>query len=249
MSKGRTKSAKRDKALPSRPRRVDPSTISAPAPASFVHIAHVGINAKGMIETSKDLDPAWQILVQDLQAYGVSHDVVEENVDFVEGFLAGAKLAKTRPTGTETKAVKFDLASDKRMCLTISLNIVCSHSYIQPRKKEGYFERNHPVNRLANPQWISLCYLSAIFMGWVRAYRPASNIPCLLNYTRYEIRHEVMVSGTKGKLYRCLESCAYILNGFGNISAYSLFGLCTCAEIPQYIHLLTHCMVHTEIHK
>jgi len=112
-TKGRTKSARRDKALPSRPRRVDPSTISAPAPASFVHIAHVGINTKGMIETSKDIDPAWQILVQDLQAYGVSHDVVEENVDFVEGFLAGAKLAKTRPTGTETKAVKVDLAPDK----------------------------------------------------------------------------------------------------------------------------------------
>jgi len=77
-----------------------------------------------MIETSKDIDPAWQILVQDLQAYGISHDVVEENVDFVEGFLAGAKLAKTRPTGTETKVVKVDLASDKRMCLTISLYFI-----------------------------------------------------------------------------------------------------------------------------
>src|ERR1700691_4537675 len=97
-TKGRTKPAKKDKALPPRPRRINTSTISAPAPASFVHVAHVGINAKGTIETSKDIDPAWGVLIQDLQEYGVSRDVVVANLDFVEGFLAGAK---TKATGTD----------------------------------------------------------------------------------------------------------------------------------------------------
>jgi len=90
-----------------------------------------------MIETSKDIDPAWQILVQDLQAYGVSHDVVEENVDFVEGFLAGAKLAKTRPTGTETKAVKVDLAPDKRVFFNHLLPFFALfvHNHAAPEKR------------------------------------------------------------------------------------------------------------------
>jgi len=110
-TKGRTKPAKKDKALPPRPRRVNVSAISAPAPASFVHVAHVGINAKGDVETSQDLDPAWGVLLRDLQGYGVSHDVVLENLDFVEGFLAGAK---TRGAVTETNnTIKANPASDK----------------------------------------------------------------------------------------------------------------------------------------
>jgi hypothetical protein len=83
-------------------------------------VAHVGINAKGIIETSKDIDPAWQILIQDLQAHGVSQDVVLENVDFVEGFLAGANLAKSRPAGMESKQAKADSTSAKRMSGSLS---------------------------------------------------------------------------------------------------------------------------------
>jgi hypothetical protein len=61
---------------------------------------------------------------------------------------------------------------------------------MQPRKREGCFERNRPVNRLANPQWRSLCYLSAIFPVFV---------------------------------YRCLELCVYILDGFGNNICIQIF--------------------------
>lgn len=102
---------KKDKALPTRPRRVSVSAISAPAPASFVHVAHVGINAKGTVETSRDIDPAWGVLIRDLQEYGVSQDVVAENLDFVEGFLAGAKTAMIK----DTNALKANPAADKRV--------------------------------------------------------------------------------------------------------------------------------------
>jgi len=109
-TKGRTKPAKKDKPLPSRPRRVNLSSISAPAPGSFVHVGHVGINAKGTVETSKDIDPAWGVLIQDLQEYGVSHDIVVEHLDFVEGFLAGAR---TKATTTGSNIVKALPTSDK----------------------------------------------------------------------------------------------------------------------------------------
>lgn len=44
------------------------------------------------METSKNLDPSWDLLIKDLQGYGISRDVVVENRDFVEGFLAGSKV-------------------------------------------------------------------------------------------------------------------------------------------------------------
>jgi len=74
-----------------RPRRVSTSMISSPQPNSFVHLAHVGVNQEGIIETSKDIDPHWAILVKQLSGYGVTQSICEENLDFIEGFLAGAK--------------------------------------------------------------------------------------------------------------------------------------------------------------
>lgn len=99
-----SKQTKRDKALPLRPGRVDPTTISAPAAASFVHVGHVGFDSKGAVEASKDIDPAWTALLQGLQGYGITQNVVADNIDFVEGFLAGAKVGRTNtdPTSATT---------------------------------------------------------------------------------------------------------------------------------------------------
>lgn len=89
--------------------------ISAPAPASFVHVAHIGINADGNIEASEDMDPAWAMMVQDLQGYGISHDILAENLDFVEGFLKGAKLAKSQVESKATHTIQTDFALDRGM--------------------------------------------------------------------------------------------------------------------------------------
>lgn len=70
---------------------VSPGIISSPAPHSFVHVAHVGISTRGIIESSKNIEPAWSALIADLQGYGVSAAEVKDNKDFVEGFVAGAK--------------------------------------------------------------------------------------------------------------------------------------------------------------
>ncbi|KAJ8596883.1 hypothetical protein M405DRAFT_67728 [Rhizopogon salebrosus TDB-379] len=86
---------------------VSPGIISSPAPHSFVHVAHVGISTRGIIESSKNIEPAWSALIADLQGYGVSAAEVKDNKDFVEGFVAGAKsmteqsaAAQLQPTAT-----------------------------------------------------------------------------------------------------------------------------------------------------
>jgi Wiskott-Aldrich syndrome protein len=121
---------------------VNSSIISSPAPGSFVHLSHVGINAEGIIETSKDIDPAWQILIQDLQTYGVSRDVVADNVDFVEGFLAGANVAKAKAVGS--KVVNADPTSVKRMPLLVRL-ILFAHHMHPASEKRRLFRKKPPI--------------------------------------------------------------------------------------------------------
>ncbi|KAH7928826.1 hypothetical protein BV22DRAFT_1102786 [Leucogyrophana mollusca] len=87
----RSKSTKKEKPPPPRTSPLKPAMISGPAPHSFVHVAHVGITTKGIVESAKNIEPAWSTLIADLQGYGVSPEIVKDNKDFVEGFLAGAK--------------------------------------------------------------------------------------------------------------------------------------------------------------
>ena len=42
--------------------------ISSPAPDSFRHLAHVGVNKDGIFEVSKDIDPSWKEMLTKLQA-------------------------------------------------------------------------------------------------------------------------------------------------------------------------------------
>jgi len=86
-----TKKTSKSMSISSQRGRISTNMISAPTPNSFVHVAHVGINEKGIIETSKDIDPTWTSLINELQGYGITQSICEEQLDFIEGFLAGAK--------------------------------------------------------------------------------------------------------------------------------------------------------------
>jgi len=55
----------------------------------------------GIIESSKNIEPAWSALIADLQGYGVSATEVKDNKDFVEGFLAGAKSMTEQSTAAQ----------------------------------------------------------------------------------------------------------------------------------------------------
>ncbi|KAG5639757.1 hypothetical protein H0H81_000037 [Sphagnurus paluster] len=38
--------------------------VSLPAPNSFVHVAHVGLNKDGVVEASEGIDPSWRALLE-----------------------------------------------------------------------------------------------------------------------------------------------------------------------------------------
>jgi hypothetical protein len=80
---------------------VSPRMISSPAPHSFVHVAHVGISTRGIIESSKNIKPAWSTLMADLQGCGVAPEIVKDDKDFVQGFLAGTKAMTDKPAAAQ----------------------------------------------------------------------------------------------------------------------------------------------------
>ncbi|KAG0706595.1 hypothetical protein DFH29DRAFT_133508 [Suillus ampliporus] len=80
---------------------VSPRIISSPAPHSFVHVAHVGISTRGIIESSNNIEPAWSTLIADLQGCGVAPEIVKDNKNFVEGFLGGAKSKTERSAAVQ----------------------------------------------------------------------------------------------------------------------------------------------------
>ncbi|KAG1732119.1 hypothetical protein EDB19DRAFT_1929228 [Suillus lakei] len=79
----------------------DLGIISSPAPHSFVHVAHVGISTRGIIESSKNIKPAWSTLIADLQGCGVAPEIVKDDKKFVKGFLSGAKAMTDTPAAVQ----------------------------------------------------------------------------------------------------------------------------------------------------
>lgn len=69
--------------------------ISSPAPYSFKHIAHVGINKEGVFEASKDLDGTWKAMLTDLQGHGVCDVEHLRQSNFGEGFWKSLEAIRT----------------------------------------------------------------------------------------------------------------------------------------------------------
>jgi len=84
---------------------IDKSLISAPTPGSFVHVAHVGYEVeKGF--TSSGVDPSWLAFLGDLQKHGISEDVIEENMDFIQSFVRDAQKNEAPTTGNSPRGSK-----------------------------------------------------------------------------------------------------------------------------------------------
>jgi len=76
--------------------------ISSPAPDSFRHVAHVGLNQDGIFEASQDLDASWKEMLTKLQGHGVSEAIIVRHQDFVDGFWEGVGAVKrTESSNTE----------------------------------------------------------------------------------------------------------------------------------------------------
>lgn len=92
------------------PKRLSPAMVSPPAAGTFVHVSHVGFNFKGEVETSRNVEPGWTMMLEELQGYGVTRSVGNEDKNFVDGFITGVKATPpppvpagdTKPYGTST---------------------------------------------------------------------------------------------------------------------------------------------------
>jgi Wiskott-Aldrich syndrome protein len=66
------------------------SVVSSPTPSSFKHVAHIGFNqTSGVIETSKNLDLAFQDILAELRKQTgceVTENVALEQLDSLQGF-------------------------------------------------------------------------------------------------------------------------------------------------------------------
>ena len=89
------------------------SIISSPAPDSFRHVAHVGVNANGVFEASKSLDTSWKEMLSQLQGHGVSEAVVIKHHDFVDGFWKGVETIQRIES---SKTERFDGESLSYRC-------------------------------------------------------------------------------------------------------------------------------------
>ncbi|KAN0094555.1 hypothetical protein V8E55_002842 [Tylopilus felleus] len=102
----RSNSAKKDtehaKMPSSRTKPVKTNLISSPAPHSFVHVSHVGVNTRGIIESSKNIEPAWGALIADLQGYGISPEVVGHNLGFIKELVTGVPAESPSPSSPES---------------------------------------------------------------------------------------------------------------------------------------------------
>lgn len=88
------KKSPRPKNSKSKPISISRSMISSPAPESFRHVAHVGVNQDGVFEASKDLDTSWKDMLTKLQGHGVSEAIIIKHGDFVDGFWTGVEAIK-----------------------------------------------------------------------------------------------------------------------------------------------------------
>jgi len=93
---GKTNLATRSKSLR--------SMISSPAPLSFRHVAHVGVNKDGVFEASKGLEGAWTDMLRDLQGHGVSEAMLRQS-NFGDGFWKGVDAIRV---GDDSDADKFE---------------------------------------------------------------------------------------------------------------------------------------------
>ncbi|KAF7795211.1 hypothetical protein EIP86_006361 [Pleurotus ostreatoroseus] len=73
------------------PKRLSPSMVSLPAPGTFVHVAHVGFDSDGRLETSQGISSEWTSLLEKLEEHGVPRRVVEKDHDFASGLMTDIK--------------------------------------------------------------------------------------------------------------------------------------------------------------
>jgi hypothetical protein len=126
-------------------RPIDSSMISSPVPNSFRHVAHMGVDEKGYVNSSWNVAPEWTKLLHKLEGYGVDAEMVEENLEFVKGFLAGAEAMRgSASSGSEDSHISYVQEPSKHTFL----HLTCGR-YIDPLQVEsaGRTKRQQELQR------------------------------------------------------------------------------------------------------
>ena len=95
------------------------------SPKAFVHVSHVGINEKGVVEASKGLDPVWATLVGKLKGYSVAqHSIIQDDRDFGGKSLEGANASGKKAVKGEDREYQLQIrnASDHLVIAAGSLS-------------------------------------------------------------------------------------------------------------------------------
>ena len=91
LAKKSVKPAK-SKASSSGGSKIDKSRISAPDPASFTHVAHMGYDSdRGFVSTG--VDASWKALLDDVRDQGISEEVIRENEGYIRQFVKERQAA------------------------------------------------------------------------------------------------------------------------------------------------------------
>ncbi|TFY65768.1 hypothetical protein EVG20_g5322 [Dentipellis fragilis] len=98
------KSGPKPQRVKSQRKTIDRSMISSPVPESFRHVAHMGVDEKGSVDASWNVAPEWTKLLQKLEGYGIDAEMVEENLEFVKGFLAGAEAVRSSVSSSDSES-------------------------------------------------------------------------------------------------------------------------------------------------
>lgn len=87
----------RRKPLPPTPtNQLSTAMISPPAPGTFIHVAHMGIDEKGRIEASENVAPGWTMMLKELKGHDPAGKLLDEQTDLAASFWTGVKAASVR---------------------------------------------------------------------------------------------------------------------------------------------------------
>ncbi|KIJ16454.1 hypothetical protein PAXINDRAFT_75301 [Paxillus involutus ATCC 200175] len=118
----RSGSTKKEKTKVPQLKPVKHNIISSPTPHSFVHVSHVGISTKGIIESSKNIEPAWGALIADLQGYGISPETVSGNMEYIKDCVTGATpVREGKPGAVEFAAPRERLLIHREWAFILTL--------------------------------------------------------------------------------------------------------------------------------
>ncbi|GBE83564.1 Wiskott-Aldrich syndrome 1 [Sparassis crispa] len=85
----------RRKPLPPTPQnQISSAVISSPSPETCIHVAHMGYNEQGYIEATGNLPPRWKMVLKELQGHSVTKKMVDDDIEFVDGFWVGVKAVR-----------------------------------------------------------------------------------------------------------------------------------------------------------